>query len=192
MGPISRNALGCKGQLTWSCRRWEMVLPRHIYSIPAGTLLPISDLSASILAWSIWRQRATRKRIPGTPLKPVVPVRETRQRLQKAAHVSHLHGSGQNIGVPCNARPDEKPPFAVIPITSSVKGSLRRLQTPCGGLPSKTLRGCVSVGLRQAVAAGSSVGLGLCSTPKLYRVQARSSGIPVALVHPKHTSQQCQ
>ena len=62
-----------------------------------------------------------------------------RQRLQRASHVAQMAGKRPKIFVvPSNAPPGGKPPFAVTSITSSVRPSLRLLQTPCVGLPWKT------------------------------------------------------
>ena len=97
-----------------------------------------------------------------------------RQRLQKAAHVVICTASGpRTSGVPCNGRPDGKPPFAVMSIIVISKGLVAAATDTMRGIALEDLEGMRQRGtpFRQSQRA-RHVGLGLCPTPPLHRVQS--------------------
>lgn len=120
MGAYQQERFGfAHGQADLVLRRdgkWFLLVT---VDVPEGTVLPITDfIGVDVWAWSIWRRPAMRRRRPGTPLKPAVPGLRDADNACSRRHTAVIcTASGpRTSGVPCNARPSEKPPFAVMSI----------------------------------------------------------------------------
>ena len=162
--------------------------------VPEGTRLPITDfigvdLGVVNLATTSDAETDTGEAIDACRTRYA----RRRQRLQRAAHVSHLHGKRpKNIRRALQRTSRREAAFRRDVNHDISKGLVATATDTMRGIALEDLEGIRQRGtpFRQPQRARMS-GWAFAQLRSFIEYKARLSGVPVVLVDPKHTSQQC-